>query len=1041
MPDDTRREPTPPPINATLFGKTRLSVGDRDLPPSVWPRRSARMLLLLLLATPGHSLPRDMVLDRLWPEADAETAQNRFHIAVHSLRRVLEPDLKTRESSAYLSLTASTVAIPSSPGAVVDVDRFESLIAQARSTNGSATDQLLGEALDLYRGDLLADEAYVDWPVVRRESLRITHRKVLLDQCASSRESGQPLRYLESLQALLQTEPADEEVHRSLIAGLIAGGRLDAARKQFELCRAALHEQFELEPSAETRALFEKLSVPAATPPSEQAIIEHRFRPVPVSLTELIGRSDEVAEIESLFRVETTRLVTLTGPPGVGKTALALVAGRDVARELECGLAFVSAASLRDPALLVPEIARAFGIRDESSGDKPLLETIAEAIEFQDVLLVLDNAETVIDAVREIAGLLELSPRLRILATSRERLRIRGERTLPIAPLPILDPARHHRFELFARNDAVRLFEARARDLDLGFALSETNATTISAICHRLDGLPLAIELIASRMADSTPVDILAGLDRRLDELRDGPRDLPERLQTMRSAIAWSHDSLSTIEQQLFRALSTFDGGAEVEMAIGVTSSAGGEKDGIRGALRRLAEKSLIHPDPYSDPPRIAMLETIREYAQEQRAAAADGDQLRRAHLAAVATMATEAESGLAGPDQIWWLDRIDANIANIRAALTTAIAVQAYDVGQETAGAIWRYWSIRSDRQEGRRWLSQLLAPTAGCDSPERVTALRAAALLAEDQGDRVETRRCLDEALRICQFLELQHRKCQILSDLGNLAHDTGDFASSERLHIEANALAIELGFASMVVVTSTNLAMRAYHRGDLDEAIRRWKEALNHFDTPEQEAILFGCLGAAESGNGNFSAAVSYEERALSVWRRLDSRKGMADSLSGLATAHFGLGIESARIEIEEAISLYQKIGDRRGEANAMRFRAEIALKDGVLASAHTDLRLGVAMSIETDDPISVLEHLDLLIHYRVLAGDFERAITIWSGCETHRKEIDSLRMPTKVALIDQLGVSIREHVDEDRFRSLWESAARLSLQAIVEIAMAE
>jgi|GEM_PF-5820057 len=226
-----------------------------------------------------------------------------------------------------------------------------------------------------------------------------------------------------------------------------------------------------------------------------------------------------------------------------------------------------------------------------------------------------------------------------------------------------------------------------------------------------------------------------------------------------------------------------------------------------------------------------------------------------------------------------------------------------------------------------------------------------------------------------------------------------------------------------------------MGAYHRGELNEAIHR---LIAYFDTPEQKAILLNCLGSAENDSGDLAASLNYAEQALEIWRRLDSRKGIADSLSGLAAAHFGLGLPSARTDIDEAIALYQQIGDRRGEAFACRSRAEIAIQNGDLASAFADLQLGISISHSTDDPFSVLEHLDVLIHYHASAGDAECTVTIWSGCESNRKKIDSRRVLLKVALIDRDAVDLRQSLTPIRFKTVWARSAGFKLDETVQIA---
>ena len=620
---------------------------------------------------------------------------------------------------------------------------------------------------------------------------------------------------------------------------------------------------------------------PTTVPPQPPAGIQPGRFPAPLS--SFVGRDEETASVVALLRREDIRLVTLTGPGGVGKTRLALHVGSLVAGDMPDGVWFVDLAPLADPALVVPTIARTLGL--QAVGDARADAGLTAFLHGKRALLVLDNLEQVLGAAPDVARLLEDCPGVTVLATSREPLAVAGEQQYPVPPLAT-GPA----------SAAVRLFADRARAGDPVFAMDEATEDVVAEICARLDGLPLAIELAAARTKALPPAELLARLDRRMPLLTGTGRDLPARHRTMRGAIAWSHDLLPAQEQALFRRLAVFAGGFTLEAAGAVAAGPGeGVSGDVLDGVASLVDKSLlVRRAGAGGAARYAMLETVREYASEQLDAHGETEAVRARHAAWVAAFAGGVEP--LGPVPLPLLARLDDEHDNARAALRWAIDTGDAAVGLRIAVAFVRAWQLRGYLDEGRRWLAEVLALEGPAPDELRAAGLWVLGWFAWRTGDLDAAEAATCRALELAEHAGDRRVESQALLAQGWYAEERGDAGAADRLYRRALELARAHGDGWVVGVNLASLGITAGDRGDLAAAGRCYEEALplvRRAGDPSLLAHLTGAVAWLARQQGDPRRAAALDRERLAINRALDFREQQADCCQAAAGVALTLG----------------------------------------------------------------------------------------------------------------------------------------------------
>ncbi len=897
------------PMTFSILGP--LEVRLEGAPVAVGGRRQ-RALLALLLLRPNEVVSADSLAAGLWGESPPKTAAHSLQVFVSDLRKALR--LAGEDGRIVTQSPGYRIEVG---GGELDLQRFEQLADEGRAALGrnepAAAADMLREALALWRGDPLADFAYEPFAqttVARLEELRLS---VLEDRIASDLALGRHAELVGELEELVSQHPFREGFRAHLILALYRAGRQSEALAAYQATRKLLLDELGIDPKPELQELERAILVQdpsldvAARP--EQPSVPSEASSLPRPPTALIGRERELKELEQLVGAD--RLVTVTGPGGIGKTRLALAAAARLEERFQDGARFVQLAAVTDPALVPATLALALQVED---GDD-----LVEAIAKKDLLLCLDNLEQLLDAAPFVGELLAHCPGLRLLVTSRSPLKLAGEREYPVQPLQA--------------DEALDLFTACARTVVPDFSAAE-HEETIHEICERLDRLPLALELAAGRVRLLSPPGLLARLEQALPLLTGGARDRPERQQTLRAAIDWSYRLLDQDEQRLFRTLAVFLGGFDLEATVALSAQ---DELALLDPLSALMEHSLVRRREQEGEPRFFLLETIREFASEQLEAAGEADEARRRHAEHYLDFAEPGSLPFDSDELTAWLSRAELERPNLRAALGWLIEHGTADQALLLARRLSSLWIHRGPLAEGSDWLERALARSGG-DGALRAGALGRAGLIASQRGRYGEARQLLTESL---QFRRAADEPGELASDLirlGVVTSAAGDFDGARAAFEEAVGLGRQLDDKRLTSSALNNLGELARLGGELAAARAYYEESLElELERNSAYAIALRRLNlgglALEEGDD-----VEAERQVLAA---LESSLAIASDDTTITCIEVLAAVAARRGEAPRAVRLLAAAEVHREQLGFVLPASERPLVDATAAQAEPEL----------------------------------------------------------------------------------------------------
>jgi predicted ATPase/DNA-binding SARP family transcriptional activator len=853
----------------------------RDGKPIAITSRPAQSLFAYLILKAGTAIRREKLAGMLWPDSLEETARDNLRHALWRVRKALP----TKPAVEYLLVDDVSIAFNASAEYWFDAAELEKL-----SENTSA-DELIAVLSD-YQGELLPG-FYDEWVILEREHLNSIFEQHMARLMSLLQDEKRWSEILDWGERWIKLGQKPEPAYRALMSAHAANGDMSKVAATYERCVKSLRE-FGMEPSEQTKELYENLKSGKETPKTvlitTKPITKEVSSNIPVPLTSFIGREKELKDIARLLSA--SRLLTLIGSGGVGKTRLAIQTAHVSVRKFKDGAYWVELVGLQDGSLIPQEIAQSLSVREVSN--EPLTTTLKTFLKSKELLLVLDNCEHLIESCAQIVEqLLSTCPKLKILATSRERLDLFNETTWHVPSLQLPETGQILPLKKLKEFASVELFVERARNVKSDLALTEQNASSITQICERLDGIPLAIELAAARVKLLSVDEIASRLHDRFSLLTSGTRTALPHHQTLRATIDWSYDLLTEAERILFRRLAVFAGGFTLEGTEAVCSLGMNRKE-ILDLLGRLVDKSLVIVDVASSKieTRYRLLETIREYTRQKMDEAGETTELQNRHLEYFVWLAEEAEQNTFGAESVRYHRRLDQELDDIRTAMEWSIQAHQATMAYRLAAALFYFWYNRSPI--GGEWQGQLNKALSLLEGLERTSArakvLNAMGFLYWADVIPASPRDELDEALSIGRELGDRIIIARSLCNLGLIESIEGRYIEARSLFEQSLDLFREMGFHNMEYIWSlTFLGDVVFNLNDLEGALNYYEQsidALRKLNDRNFLAYVVRRMGQVMWHQGEHEKAVSLCNESLTLNQELGDERGVIASLSAFA-----------------------------------------------------------------------------------------------------------------------------------------------------------
>jgi predicted ATPase/DNA-binding SARP family transcriptional activator len=978
-----------------------------------WRLRRAKSLIKLLALAPHHQLHRDQVIDALWPDADGDDGANSLHQVLRAARQALAT--ATPSAAALVRLRDEVLSLGGNGATVwVDVLAFERAATAARAAR---TRSAYHAAIDLYTGDLSPEDQYDDGAEGHRLRLRQLHLDLLQDLARLCQREHDAPAAIEAWQRAVAADPALEEAHGALMQLYAAGGQQQRAVRQYQLLREALARELHANPGPASERLYQNI-VAMASEPTPAGEVLHNF---PVETSSFVGRDRELAELAVLLRG--TRLLTLSGAGGCGKTRLATHVAASMPNPPAGGVWLVELAAISQAALVPQAVAAALRVREQMG--RPVLDTLAAHIGSRPLLIVLDNCEHLVGACAQLCeALLRACPCLVILATSREPLRVPGEVVWRIASLALPEDRIGGDVDAVSRSAAVRLFVDRAQAVQPGFRLTPHSASAVASVVFQLDGIPLAIELAAARLTVLTVEQISARLDNCFALLTGGSRTALSRQQTLRATLDWSYALLSEPESRLFRLLAVFAGGFCLEAVEALSADDGSPAKDLLDLLARLIDKSLVVSEPHGDEMRYRLLEPVRQYASELLQQAGETVQTRQRHAAWCRAFIEQARSQLWTSQHATTLMRLEREHDNLRAALDWLLSTPG--MALETAGlasALWQFWLLCGYLAEGLQRMRRVINAVPE-RSHTRATALLCLVPFVNRHGDIPGVLTVVEECMAIFREVEDAHGYVQAASCFAIRRWMEGHNDDARTVLAGALATAQRAGLTGAQAVAVHGLATVAWWTGEhalayelLERSLAGFRQAPDgrnvtivfanmsvfelalpqdgvatlyteetlgiYREVPVASAIGFvlANLGNVSRAQGNLPRARDWLSQSVEHFRTIQDPSGLSQALNQLGNLFRAAGqLSEAQLALEESLELRRALAERIGEGRSLNSLGVLALASGDVEGArnwhHAALRLFESMG----DRPGRWATLGCLGHLAMATGDYATALTM-------------------------------------------------------------
>ncbi len=1018
-------EREPLPLKVKLFGKFELWCGDRQIEDSEWPRRKTQMLFKCLVSERGRIFTTDQLIDALFSHLDADKASLNLYNRISELRKILEPDLPKRHPSSFIErIGKGDYRFIDANICWVDIESFQRHADTAheleQTSRWSEAIEQYNKALDLYRAEYLAEDLYEDWTQIKRQQLADQHFSVIEGLIHSHDEMAQYGQVVDFCKRLTELQPARESAYQNWMKAVHELGEPEQAAHIYGQCVTALQQYLDVKPSQETIQLFEQIQ--SGSVPEKERVVPNNL---PRMTTSFIGRAESLKLIDSLLADENKPLVTLVGPGGIGKTRLALEAANNQLSHFKEGVFWADLSPLTSINTVVSALADV--VHFTFHGPRDPKEQLFDYLSQKKILLILDNAEHLVNEASEwVQELMDSAPHIQLLITSRERLKISVEVVLEIRGMPV--PALNT--PDLNNHDIIQLFIDRIHHIDPRFAISNQTQPSVVAICELVEGMPLGIELAIAWVRLLSLDEIATEIAESIQRLSAAPlsgESGPSR--HLEAVFEWSWSLMSEQERQSFANLTVFRNGFTREAATEVA-------DADLSALAALLDKSLLYRREGS---RYYIHEVLRQYAQDRLE---DEASQRRQHLSFFGNLAEKAEPLLQSSEQTIWLNRLQQEQDNFRAAMAWALDGNDTEQGARLAGNLGRFWEVRSHFAEGRQWLNQAVA-VKELSASTRAMVLMWSGWMASFHGDRELAQAYTELSLPLYQRLGDQRGIAWVLNNLGNQHFLKGEYQLAQEHFEKSASIQEDLGYQEGVAFCMTNLGLTTAAQGQFEEAEIYFEKSLkirhdmgDHFHIAWNNINLSYVLMQVEK----YDQAIALLTESKSILEDMQDKMGTAVALSYLGTIYMNLNdLEQAESYQHQSLKLRREIDETRGIIISLNQLGQISLLRDEAQSAQNYFQQSLTVVNQSYDKRNVANSLLGLAQVYVDQGRYELAAKLFGGFKMLLSQTNSQFGTIQHLQLEKLVTSLENSSIKNETEKLKECGSNMPLELLIELAL--